>query len=220
MSKKKRPKKPTGTIGTTKFTVGPDGVAGKRTPVAFPAAKEEIEEFVARGFERDVKALPSAAAWYGPITHNPENDLDFDVASPDGRIKLELVEVVRKQHSREDQEAEDEYSPFEFARLIYDLIMKKSSHYASAQPLRKILLLYVTDWRSRIGSNELQLVQYWAAEHVHDFDYIYSYAVVTQTEGEVQVVFPVERAWEGFDPGKYRNLVARNISPARLARGI
>lgn len=215
---KRRPKKPTGIAGVTRITVGPKGTSIERVPVGFPDSKVEIEEFIVRSFERDVKADPSASAWYGTIERNEENDLDFDVTSQKGVIKLELTEIVPIPHGRISPESQVSYSPYDLAHHIFEHILKKARHYASAKPLRKILLVYFTDWRFRPSEMVLDLVRYWVADIAHGFEFIYIYRLVSNDEGEVRLVYPVERSWDGFEPDRFKRVIEYYVSPARAVR--
>jgi hypothetical protein len=142
------------------------------------------------------------------------------VSSPTGTLKLELLEIVPLPYSKIGPEEEVPHSVHDLASLIHAQIVKKSKHYASAKPLKKVLLFYVTDWRFRPSQSVLDLVRFWTAQKPHRFDYIYSYRVVSEKEGEVQLVYPVERSWEGFDPERLRNRVEVYVSPMRVVHGI
>jgi hypothetical protein len=218
MKKKTRPKKPSGTAGVTRISVGHNVARVERTAIVFPQNKEELEEFVVRSFERDIKDQPSAEAWFGEITRNDESDLDFDVAASSGRWKLELTEVVPTSHRMLTPEQSTAHSAYDRARAVLQQVIKKSKHYASVRPLKKILLLYATDWRFRLTEDELDLVRYWLAKEHHCFDYVYSYRFVSQQEGDARLVYPIEREWDDFDPERFRNLEITHLSPQGMRR--
>lgn len=84
------PKKRTGEKGA--IEIGPEGANAEN--IAFPEAKEQIEQYVAENFVRHPPKGEDDQFVADSLRQNQQNDLDFHVDTKDGDKLLELMEFA------------------------------------------------------------------------------------------------------------------------------
>ena len=137
--------KPKGKIGPIRATAG---ATPKFCPVHFPSTKADTEKMVIQSF------LPAARHHYllgfevlGEPSQNPEDDLDFTLATNAGKKYLELQEITHIPPSGGYAAAPAHYDECDFGQAICELILCKSQKYRQCTPQGIVLLTYITDWR-------------------------------------------------------------------------
>ena len=206
MTQKQKPMKPVGTTGAITVSGRPSGSEAVFKKLVFPRTKEEIEEFIVNGFlraARDGKLFTASVS----ASQNEQNNFDFQLLM-NGNVKkyMELMEIAPLEHLKGSYDAAPpSYKPYDFARHIFEKVMKKSSHYGGVS-VGLILLLYVTAWQFVLSETVIALLQFWLTHTPHKFEAIYCYSPIMQDSGVAHLFYPTPREfWCGFDPEKVRN---------------
>ncbi len=208
-------RKPTGDIGSVRYTVGEPDVEFLRVP--FPTAKQEIERIVARPFlaaaqrhellEFDLLDEPQ---------QNPEDDFDFALHTNQGKKYLELMEIAPLEGPRSYETAPSSYDIYEFADWILKQILEKSIRYARSTHFGIVLLTYVTHWKFLLNENVFFLLSYWLKANEHSFESIFHLSHVDRRTVSVSRLFPIPGIeFRGFDPAIFRGSRIVNFDPGR-----
>ena len=95
MSKRKHKlEKPTGIMGQTRIEAGPGGTTSEFQRLVFPRTKEEIEEFIVRGFLRAARKQGLLHTDVIDTAQNELDDFDFCLKTLQGEKSLELMEIA------------------------------------------------------------------------------------------------------------------------------
>jgi hypothetical protein len=143
------PKKPTGEIGGTRITAGPDGQTAEIMHADLPESKEQLEATFANIF---VQAFNEQRP-LGPdvqisnLMQNQTNDLDFSILSSFADY-IELAELnPRSEAFGRTALKTGVFNVYEYARWIFWRIIRKKARLYGQLSQRAILLLYVTHWQ-------------------------------------------------------------------------
>ncbi|MCI0487476.1 MAG: hypothetical protein L0229_12855 [Blastocatellia bacterium] len=218
MSKsKKKPKKPTGTIGPIIIT--PHDRSAEFCPIDFPTDKAEVERyivpFVIDGLRKTGTNFYKLVE--NPI-QNPEDDFDFTLPTESGKEYLELMEVAALDHFGKFYDAAPaSYNHGELADHVYTKLMAKAKKYGSLSHVPVHLLLYTTDWRFRLSQKVLALLAYWCLRREHSFKTILYFVPDDATHGEVKILYPIaSESLANFDEQAARNTRSIIGDPTRL----
>lgn len=213
--KKKRTKKPTGTIGPI--------IIHQRSanfcPLDFRADKADLERHIVRFVISGLKTIgKNFYELLGDPIQNPEDDFDFTLRTRSGKEYLELMEVAPLEHLGGSYDAAAaSYNHGELADHVYAKLMAKSKKYGSASQSPVHLLLYTTDWRFRLTDNVLALLAYWCLRGEHSFKTILYFVPDDATHGETKIVYPVaSRTFASFDEQAARNRRSIIGDPTRI----
>lgn len=214
--------KPTGMIGPNKITVASDGaVEHAFQPVPFSTKKEEVEVLIANDFIASMTQLMTAQGgtrWFmsNPV-QNAENDFDFTITLPDGMLAwLELMEIAPLHLFGDHQHVPAKYKPFDFAKIIVGMIMKKAVHYPAASARELHLLTYITHWGFIPSESLIHLVRAFLIEEKHPFAGIYLYAPFEAGHGHGRVIAPVDpKQYAFFNPNELKENEVINLNPAK-----
>jgi hypothetical protein len=220
MSKRRKPKKPTGDAGPVLISFGPHEVRAEFQQLAFPPQKEEIEALIIRGFVRAAESLLPFRVH--ACTPNKQDDFDFDLATSAGPKSVDLAEVAFLNNQEPSYKtAPASYRPYDFAQSILDLILRKSAHYGQHPATGLHLLLYITHWAFIPSESTLCLLRFWTFKRAHGFEGVYWYAPITAEEGIPFLIYPTpSEQWGTFDPERFRSSVVDNFDPrAWVPRG-
>ena len=214
---KRKPTKPTGTTGSLRIAVGPQGASGEFQKLQFPRTKEDIEQFLVNGFLKaatERKLLPPAVI---TASQNEQDNFDFDLKIGQRRKSLELMEVAPLENVAGSYEASPAtYGQYDFAKDIFDKVLKKSERYRTSTGEGLMLLLYVTDWRFVLSETVVKLLRFWSAHQSHSFEGIYWYSPTAPDYGVAELIYPTaKKDWKTFDPEAYRDKVVINLGPAK-----
>lgn len=201
-----------------RLSTGPGGGKAEFLRLEFPEKKEDIEDFIVRGFLTTVSSqgiLPDALE---SLERNQLDDFDFTVTTHSGPKYIELMEIAPLEHlGGSYNNTPGSYKPYDLASHIMNKIVGKSNHYTSSTDTRLILLLYVTHWFFKLGENTLSLLRYWTLQTRHCFDDIYYYSPTSKDSGQAETIFPTSRdRWIEFDPEKHRAVEAFPFDPTTL----
>jgi hypothetical protein len=213
MTKRRKPKKPTGETGPVLISAGAAGARASFQQLAFPTRKEDIEGLIMRGFIPAAGTLlPFRVQSYVP---NMQDDFDFNLITSAGPKSVELAEVAfLKTVGGSYEAASPSYKPYDFAQNVLDLILRKSAHYGGRPPAGLHLVLYITHWAFTPSRSSLSLLQFWTLERAHGFEGIYWYAPIMSDEGIAFLVYPtLPEHWANFDPEALRAAVVQNLDP-------
>jgi hypothetical protein len=212
MAHKRKPIKPVGKTGVMTVTAGLSGGQTTFKKLDFPRTKEEIEEFIVKGFlkaAREANLLSASVS----ASQNEQNSFDFLLLfNGDGKKYMELMEIAPLEHLRGTYDsAPASYKPYDFASYIFEKVMKKSAHYGSVNA-GLILLLYITAWQFVLSQTVIALLQFWLTHTEHKFEGVYCYCPMTVDSGAAHLICPTPKEfWSGFDPEKFRNTEVLNF---------
>ena len=206
----KPPRKPTGTLGPIQVSAD----EAQFLQIEFPRTKEEIEEFIVKSFVRSSESLSPRISSYA---QNSQNDFDFSIETAEGRKFLELMEVAPLENLRGSYEkAPSSYRPYDFAQYIFSKINGKSERYRGAASSNICLLIYITDWAFTLSETVVTLLQYWAVQQPHSFQYIFCYSLLDAESGVTDLIYPTPfDFWKEFNPDAYRENIVHNLSPLK-----
>jgi hypothetical protein len=215
MTKERRkPHKPTGVSGSTKIDFSPEKILIEPQPIQFPTVKEEIEELMVQGF---LNVVSKEKLIQEPINYeqNKQDDFDFTLETIEGKKALELMEIAPLEHLRgQYNQAPEQYVPYDFAKYIFNKIMKKSIRYTTSVENGLWLLVYATDFRFMLSNTVIGLLQFWTVKNPHSFERIYYHHPLAMKDGLVYTIFPTPcNYWNNFNPEDYRNNVTYIFSP-------
>jgi hypothetical protein len=214
---KRKPRKPTGTIGP--IIIGPHDRGVEFRPIDFPTDKAEVERyimtFVISGLR---KTGTNFYKLVGNPVQNPEDDFDFTLPTKSGKEYLELMEVAALDHVGGSYNAAPaSYNHGELADYVYAKLMAKAKKYGSPSHVPVHLLLYTTDWRFRLSQNVLALLAYWCLRREHLFKTILYFVPDDATHGEARIVYPIaSESLANFDEQAARNRRSIIGDPTRL----
>lgn len=182
---RKTPKTPSGKLGSLTLTAR----GGKYDQIQFPLTKPEKECWIV---ER-ARAAANGVHPFKPgvnLSQNPEDDLDF-VMCIDGRKEcLELTEIVLGGNGHRD--SPDRYRSDRAAKEVLSLIDKKRRRYRSKKKGNIHLLLFTTDYKSRIDDSVTDLVTCYLAEGEHGFLSVSYFVPYAKGNGRFVSLFPME----------------------------
>src|SRR6185437_6893636 len=204
MSDRKKTK-PTGTTGPTVLTNKPQGNTAEFRKLEFPRVKEDIEQFVVRGFLRAAIENQFFRASEVEASQNEQDNFDFSLKIQGTLKSLELMEIAPLEHLRTTYvKAPNSYKPYDFAKRIFEEAMAKSLRYRTSNKGGLILLAYVTDWHFILSSTVVALLQYWLCHTMHSFEAVYCYSPIEQDSGVLEVFYPTPKEfWMSFNPESY-----------------
>lgn len=208
--------KPTGHTGPFEVEYDDNRLQVRWKTVPFPRTKEDVENFVVRGFLRQCAAegiLPDGLQ----ATQNETDDFDFQIVCDDRRRYLELMELAPLENFAGGYaSAAGAYKPYELARTTVNKVLRKSSRYAGvARESSVLLLLYLTHWTFIPNDTTIALMQYWCCMESHCFEAIYFYRPIDESAGNLSTIHPTPRQhWAGVDPEACRDDVVYNLLPA------
>jgi hypothetical protein len=209
----KNPKKPTGQLGYVSASLA----GAEFIPIQFPQSKVDIEQYVVNAFLRSAGQSGILFFDITGVHQNAIDDLDYRLDTNRGPKYLELMEIAPLEHLRgQHSSAPSSYNQYDFAQYIHKKAMGKSCKYTNSTAVPIMLLMYVTHWAFGVGPTTLALLQFWALQENHCFEWIYFYSPIDQTEGTATIIYPSPRDhWRGFDPETYRNHQAYLFSPQK-----
>ncbi|TBZ69899.1 hypothetical protein [Rhizobium leguminosarum] len=135
-------KKPTGNQGRYRVIVEDDGNAsGEFLRDLLGTSKDAIELRVVELFAEAWKTKTGVAfRWH----QNPENDVDFTLGLPGGRVKLELTELVLHDGEGNPFKSGNKLRTFgQYAEALVERVTSKSNHYQVVS-IPTHLLIYPT----------------------------------------------------------------------------
>lgn len=155
------------------------------------------------------------------MQQNPENSLDFTLATSSGNKWLELMEIAPFQFfGVPPDQAPNEHKPYALSQYLHGNIMEKSCKYRSARPGNLFLLLYLTDWRFLPSQTAITLLQYWCNRKAHSFETIFLYMLFNAIEGHLSLIAPTpSEFWKTFEPEKYRDNTTINLDATKWEVG-
>jgi hypothetical protein len=207
------PIKPTGRIGPFRVTGGPDGPTGEWAKIQFPTQKEEIEQFVLDLF---VTEMRRGGATILKATKNAENNFDFTLELPGGKVFLDLMEIIYRDVQGLPYEGENiRIESYKYAEQIRDAVMAKSENYgrAGTQPIH--LLTYITHWRFHAHEVVIRLVQYMLQEYRPIMENVFFLSPLDDKSASLRVLYPSANPLEGHDPNSFKDDWYLTLNPAK-----
>lgn len=216
MSDRKKTTKPTGTTGPTLLTNKPQENTAEFQKLEFPRIKEEIEQFIVKGFLRAAIEKQFFPVGEVEASQNEQDNFDFSLKIQGTLKSLELTEIAPLEHLRTTYEkAPNSYRPYDFAKYIFEKIMAKSLRSRTSNKGGLILLAYVTDWHFVLSSTVVALLQYWLCHTAHSFEAVYCYSPIEKDSGVLEVFYPTPKEfWISFNPESYKENFVTNLPPS------
>lgn len=183
--------------------------------INFPKAKDQIEAKIVNYF-----VAAGTAVGFGvlEVTQNIENDIDYSLTLPGGRIDLELTEII---YSAEPGNPYISGSmPIkcgDFSRQIIDLVMKKSSKYSplNANPIH--LILYITHWSFLPNELVIRLIQHELNITKHIFENIFLLIPLDSKNANLRVLYPSINPLEKYSPQEFYDSTYINLDPRNVS---
>ena len=207
------PNKPTGRIGPFQVTVGREGPAGNWEKIQFPKQKEEIEQLILDLFVTEMRKKGATILGY---KQNPQNDFDFTLELPGGRISLDLTEVIYRDEKGRPYEGEEiRIESYQYATQIHDAVMAKSIHYGKAvsQPIH--LLAYITHWRFQPNELVIRLVQHMLQHSKPIIENVFLLLPLDNKSADLRVLYPSTAPLEGQDVSSVKDNFYLNLNPGK-----
>ena len=215
-------KKPTGTLGPNKVTVQPDGIiAHSFEKIAFPKEKNAVEEVIVSNFISSMNDLMSQSRmkWFmsEPI-QNSENDFDFTITLPNGsKAWLELMEIAPLELFGGYDKVPGKYKPYDLAKIITSMIMKKAVRYSGSIGKELHLLTYITHWAFTPSESLINLLRVFIAQERHPFAGVYLYSPLELGVGTGKVLALGDaNLHAGFNPEEYKDNTVINLDPTKF----
>lgn len=206
--------KPTGKIGSIKVQAGFGKVNKVWDTANFPKSKEEIENFFCDKFVSEFKR--NGATFYS-VERNKENDFDFTLNLPGGKVYLDLVEIIIKKPGVKGSpytEKDVVYGYQEYLSQVINLIKKKNEKYKTKSTVPIHLLLYFTHWKFAPNDNVIPLIQHDLKKEELSVENVFLYSLHAKDKGELRVLYPVEKDYlDGVDIVEFRKNIFMNLDP-------
>lgn len=108
------------------------------------------------------------------------------------------------------------YKPYELAKIISGMIMKKAVHYPSVSGRELHLLTYITHWGFTPSESLIHLVRAFLMREKHPFTGIYIYSPMEPGHGDGRVLAPVDPAhYASFNPDLMKDNEVLNLDPTK-----
>ena len=211
---KQKPNKPTGVKGPIKITNHGHKTTSEFEKLWFPSTKEEVEEFIVKGFIKSARRLGIFQDLVG-YKLNKTDDFDFTLSTHTEKKYLELMEIAPLESLRGSYElAPSSYKPYELAEYIFNKIMNKSGRYSNSTNVGINFLIYITDWRFSLSDKAISILQFWALHKKHSFEQIYYYSPIMEDSGVIYIIYPTPKEhWNNFDPELYKDITVHLARP-------
>jgi hypothetical protein len=195
------PNKPTGQIGPNVISVSARGTSVAWSVIRFPHSKQEIERQIVDRFKT---AGTKAGFTIFDVQQNAEDDLDFTMKLPGGKVLLELTELTYA-------DAGNAGPPYasrgvwidgsRYAEQILERIANKSAKYGRNASTPTHLLTYITHWRFLPSDTVIRTVQSRLRDVTPTFENIFLLLPIDAAESVLRCLFPVpDSQLTGFDP--------------------
>ncbi|HUK10765.1 MAG TPA: hypothetical protein VLX09_23035 [Stellaceae bacterium] len=203
------PKKPTGRVGPIQVTITEGRADLRWENVKFPTEKKDIEQLVVNQF----MAAMSRTGAQIKASQNSEDDLDFTLILPGGKIKLELREAFygTGANSPPYDSRDMRIKSFSYAEQIVAAVRDKS-HYGTAMPIH--LLLYITHWRFLPSETTIRLAQYLLQQARPMFENVFFLSPIDPGQADLRVLYPSNNPLQGKKPEEFRDQWYLNLDPA------
>jgi hypothetical protein len=188
MTKRKKPRKPTGHAGSIVVSSLPQASGFER--VEFPGGKDELERYIFGGARRTATRVGmDPYRLLGEPVQNPENDFDFTLPTAYGREFLDLVEFAPITGAGGYAGAPLSYTVDGLGDEVISAIRAKAEHYGTGMAGLQ-LLVFSTDFRYRPEQPVLDWVSCWCVDTQHPFKTIHYYFPEEGQTGVLTLVFP------------------------------
>lgn len=189
-------KKPSGNIGHFRISVGEKDVKSSRVRIEHSAKKDEIEKYYC---ERFINAMRKNGTNILGFKQNEEDDFDFTLTMPGGKVSLDLAEVTINQPKISPYKKKDsEIFYKDYIDSVINIVKKKSKRKRYQESKTPIyLLFYCTHWRFTPADAAIVVIQYDLLQLKHTFENIFFYCPLDREEGYVRVLYPTRK--EKFD---------------------
>lgn len=186
------PKKPQGFNAVAKVTAAEGRPAViEYHPLDLPNDKAAAEQAIIKIFSESLSKMASGTAPLDLLEYrqNNEDNLDFQVATPDGIFEMELTEFAPLKALRARYEnAPNSYRVGDLADLLFDCIISKDKY--GQKGTKKMLLVYTAHFAFLPNLNVLELVRSKLSVVGHQFEKIIFFAPIDQGFGIVEPLFP------------------------------
>jgi hypothetical protein len=210
-SEKQMAKKPTGSIGPISVTSTPTGAVGAWNKVEFPKDKEGIEKLVV---EMWANATRSAGGTILEIIPNKQNDFDFTLVLPGGKVSMDLVEFIYRDGQGKPYDSDQiEIQSFDYAKQLVATVMEKSAHYGKAGTQSIHLLIYITHWRFWSNEVAIRLAQHFLSESPPIFENVFFVEPLDAIQGNARVLYPSRNPMEGHKPEDFKEHFTLTLNP-------
>jgi len=149
-------------------------------------------------------------------TKNPENDFDFTLELPGGRVSLDLMEIIYRDDKGRPYESENlRIDSYKYAEQIREAVMAKSGHYgkAASQPIH--LLTYITHWRFHAHDVVIRLVQYMLQQSWPIMENVFFLSPLDDKSAALRVLYPSTNPLEGHDLSSFKDDWYLTLNPAK-----
>lgn len=204
------------------MTAQPDGTARHSfEKIDFPKEKDAVEVLMVSDFISSMDNLMSqnGMKWFmsEPI-QNSENDFDFTVTLPDGsKAWLELMEIAPLKLFGGYNKVPGKYKPYDLAKIITAMIMKKAVRYSGSIGRELHLLTYITHWGFTPSESLINLVRVFLDREKHPFAGVYLYSPFEPGGGSGRVLAPIDaKLRAGFNPEEYKDNTVINLDPTKF----
>lgn len=186
------PKKPQGFNAVTKI-IGVEGGPAilEHQTISLPGHKSAAEQTIIKIFAASLPKMPSGTAPIELLDYRQkdENDLDFQITTPEGNFDMELTEFAPlKALKARYENAPNSYRLGDLADLLFDCVTAKNKYGKSG--MKKILLVYVTHFAFLPCPDVLELVRSKLSAVGHEFKKIMFFAPVEPEFGIVEPLYP------------------------------
>jgi hypothetical protein len=206
------PNKPTGQIGPFRITGGPNRPVGDWSKIQFSTKKEEIEQFILNLFLAEMRKNDASII---AAKKNPENDFDFTLELPGGRVSLDLTEIIYRDAEGRPYAGDNiRIQSYTYAEQIRDAVMAKSAHYAgiSGQPIH--LLTYITHWRFHAHEVVIRLVQHMLQQSRPIMENVFFLSPLDETAATLRVLYPSANPLGGYELDRLKDDWYLTLNPA------
>jgi len=204
-------KKPTGSIGPFSVTSTPSGAVGAWNKVEFPKEKESIEKLVVEVWS---SAMRSAGGTILEVIPNKQNDFDFTLVLPGGKVSMDLVEFIYRDGQGKPYDGDQiTIQSFDYAKQLVATVMEKSAHYGNpgTQPIH--LLVYITHWRFWSNEVAIRLTQHFLGESLPIFENVFFTEPFDARRGNARVLYPSKNPMEGHQPEEFKEHFTLTLNP-------
>ena len=197
--------KPSGTIGSLNSQQGIHGSRLEWESINLPKTKDGIERLM---MDRFRKTWEGGGIRFDRVYQNPENHFDFTLKLPEGRVYVDLMELLyKRERGNPYKNPKNLIQVNRYADQIMSHIMKKSEKYSPNEKTPIYLLTYITHFNFQLGDPVIKLLQYRLKDTPTVFEKIFHLSPISRSDSALSDLFPCpQEALTNFDPKDVTNL--------------
>lgn len=165
-------KKPSGTSGAVRVSVGNDGVPKiEHLTIQWPTEQKEIERKIFGFFTREFE---KAGAKFLDVEDGGVSGLDFLLTLPGGKTYLELMEVVApRKGERPHGPGQQVHMISAYVDQVFEAVARKTGKYGFSHEYPVHLLLYITHEQYVPSPGAIEMLKVRFKEAKHSFENVF-----------------------------------------------